>query len=192
MLYIEDIYNYDDIFYKEIYLPNDIYDKYKKYYFEKDKKVCKLSFFLKKKLSNYLGIKTFNLKYQLHGKPYLLDDKDNIINFNISHHSNLVILYYNKNKEVGVDILNRNEVKLFSYNCPVFSDEENEFVTDLEKFCKIWTAKEAYSKCLGIGLSNELNSVNLLDVISNGKYNDYQIEFSDFENKFIICKCTKF
>ena len=96
MLYIENIYNYDDDFYQKITLPEDINIKYEKYYFKKDKKVC-----------------------------------------------------------------------------------------------KIWTAKEAYSKCLGTGLSNELNKVNLIDVINNGKYKDYLFEFIEKDNKFIICKCTK-
>jgi len=190
MLYIENIYNYDDDFYQKITLPEDINIKYEKYYFKKDKKVCKISFFLKKKLSEFLKINNFILKYNSYKKPYLLDNDYNIINFNISHHSNLVVLYYDENKEVGIDILNRNEVKLYSYTCPFFSKEEVEYVNNLDKFCKIWTAKEAYSKCLGTGLSNELNKVNLIDVINNWKYKDYLFEFIEIQS-YLVCICKK-
>lgn len=190
MLWIENINDYNQEFYQNIILPNDISIKYDKYYFEKDKKVCKISFFLKKKLSEFLKIKLFILKYNSYGKPYLLDNESNIVNFNISHHSNLVVLYYDQNKNVGIDILNKNEVKLFSFKCPFFSKEENIYVDNIDKFCKIWTSKEAYSKCLGTGLNNNLKNINMIKYFNSNKYNDLSIEFIELKS-YLVCICKK-
>lgn len=90
------------------------------------------------------------------------------VEFNISHSQDIVVCAVD-NKPVGIDIekirpINLNVAKrictdeelayLFGYtpNDEDFKQLPNN--TTLTRFFEIWTAKEAYGKCIGIGISN--------------------------------------
>lgn len=88
-----------------------------------------------------------------HGKP--LSDK---CYFSISHCGHYVLLAISKDCPVGVDIEKIKPVKkeLIDFVC---SDKEKELIKRDEDFFKIWTSKEALSKCVGIGLATKIKEI---------------------------------
>ena len=123
MLLIENIHNFDSKFYNSITLPTNLETKYSRLLTQSSQKIFKMSYFLKMKLCEHLSLEDKNIYYGENGKPYLKKSNKKI-EFSISHHDIFVVLYYNKNNQVGIDILNSNKVKLSSLFCPYFSIEE--------------------------------------------------------------------
>lgn len=98
------------------------------------------------------------------GKPYINNSDD--FYFNISHSSDLVVCAIDYN-EVGVDVeviqhLDNDILKRISTEkeYSILKTKEN---IDEYSIC-LWTRKEAYLKYLGTGLSEEIQSI---DVINN-------------------------
>ncbi|MGN1115342.1 MAG: 4'-phosphopantetheinyl transferase family protein [Candidatus Ornithomonoglobus sp.] len=120
---------------------------------------------IRKEISEQLGIPPEGLEfgYGEHGKPYLLNDDG--YHFSVSHSGNC-IAFADCDAPVGVDIERIREGKLkiakrfFTENECSFIEKSAEPDTD---FYKIWTAKEAYVKMLGTGLSKPLTSFDVLD-----------------------------
>ena len=188
MLLIDNIFNYDNTFYDNIILPDYLQDKYDKLKFIDHKKMLKLSFSLKNKLAKLLFLDNFILKYNEYGKPYI--QSNNITyNFSISHHDNTIVLYYNDNKNVGIDALNIDKVKLSSFKCDHFSYYEQKYCTTLDNFCKMWLVKEAYSKMIGTGLIEELKFTNFVPFLEGKIHSDISIRFLKIKNlKVCICE----
>ena len=164
MTYIfDDIENFTDSdFFQTIqYASNNRIEKITKYKFMIDKKV---------------GIKKIpEILTEKIGKPYF---KNSNILFNLSHTRNGVICSIYKNR-VGCDIENIVEkiIPAKSILCP----NEMEMIGENTRyFTKIWTLKEAYSKCTGLGLTEKLNNIDFSRFINNKifKINDY-LFFSD-------------
>ena len=88
-------------------IKDNIANNINNFVFIKDKKRALGSYLIKLELLKFLKINKVNvqLKKRKYGKPYFLLDNGEIINFNISHDNNYVILFYNNNRNVGVDIL---------------------------------------------------------------------------------------
>ncbi len=100
-----------------------------------------------------------------HGKPYA---KDLGVEFNISHSGDMVVCAVD-DKPVGIDIEQIRPIDL-TVAKRICTDEELlylfgrtpteqdfAYTTDTETlthFFELWTAKEAYSKCKGCGISN--------------------------------------
>jgi phosphopantetheine--protein transferase-like protein len=95
--------------------------------------------------------------------------------FNISHDNDFVLLGTCNNQSVGIDIM---KVKQSNPNIPIpdmlsnlkgiFTDVEWTYITSvrnprdqLTRFFELWTAKEAYVKCLGTGLYTEPQELSL-------------------------------
>lgn len=101
-----------------------------------------------------------------YGKPQV---KNANINFNISHSDELVICCVSTN-QIGIDI---EKIKPLNINIlnKVCTCEDIEYIYDekvtnckfplsreeLKRFYEIWTAKEAYFKCIGTGIKNLKN-----------------------------------
>lgn len=93
--------------------------------------------------------------YGVHGKPYI---KGNPLYFNVSHCGNVILSAF-ASEEIGVDI---EIVRKFNNAVPrrFFTDEERDYM-DMSfdeaeadrRFFEIWTAKEAFLKLLGVGIS---------------------------------------
>ena len=126
---------------------------------------------LKRILSFYLSIspQEVNFQYNAYGKPQLLDNINTIdLQFNISHSEDIAIYGITCHNLIGVDIEYirpmpeaENLAKRF------FSRKEFEEIRRLSypeknrEFFRFWTAKEAYLKAIGKGISGGLEKVEL-------------------------------
>lgn len=106
---------------------------------------------------------TFGIKE--HGKPYV---KDLAVEFNISHSGEMVVCAVN-DKPIGIDIeqirpinltiakrICTDEELLYLFGHQP-TDKDFTYTTDMEiltRFFELWTAKEAYGKCIGEGIMN--------------------------------------
>ena len=99
------------------------------------------------------------LKRTLHGKPYYENTAG--FNFNVSHDGEYVVVASSDSHDVGVDLVHlRRPVHLPAYVAHL-SDGERHYVGDSpERFLRIWSLKEAYTKAIGVGLHHP----NLRDV----------------------------
>ena len=165
-------------------------EKVDKFKFLKDKKLSILSEILLKKAFSSLNINSsFNYQYNKQGKPHLEDIGN--IKFNISHSGEYAICLLS-NDEVGCDIeeikdINLNIASKFFYN----TEYTNIFNSNnkIDTFYRYWTLKESFIKSLGLGLSLDLNSFEILlnDPISvkqslnNNKYYFKEIEVKGYK-----------
>ncbi|MDR0788730.1 MAG: 4'-phosphopantetheinyl transferase superfamily protein, partial [Bifidobacteriaceae bacterium] len=128
-------------------------------------------------LAKLLKIDPINLIFERleHGKPYLytvipaeagIHDKN--VNFNISHTKNYILVAVS-DSEIGVDIEELPDFSMLDLK-NVFTENEIENQTE-QYLLKIWTMKESYLKCRGIGLTglDTINITNLseLDILTN-------------------------
>ena len=165
-------------------------EKVDKFKFLKDKKLSILSEVLLKKAFNSLNINSsFNYKYNKQGKPYL-EDIDSI-KFNISHSGDYAICLLSKD-EVGCDIeeiknINLNIANKFFYNTEYTSIFNSS--NKIDTFYRYWTLKESFIKSLGLGLSLDLNSFEILlndpisvkQSINNNKYYFKEIDIQGYK-----------
>lgn len=159
------------------YVSADRREKILKYHFDVDKVLSLYGAVL----TRYCLIHLLNCKnnelhflYEENGKPYLDPDKcghllgSDSIDFNFSHTKNAVFLGVIKNGSIGTDI-ERIKAAPLKVMDSVFHLEEKKYVLEEtgdkrnERFFEIWTRKEAFSKCSGLGLLSDLRSVNTLD-----------------------------
>lgn len=113
-----------------------------------------------------------------HGKPYIIGHP---IHYNISHSGQYVVLVAAET-EVGVDVQEKRAARMESVAKRFFAEEEWQAVSECESeeekrdlFYRIWCRKEAYGKYLGIGLSNNLLGINVLEELENIKFHDLEI-----------------
>ncbi len=98
------------------------------------------------------------LRFGPHGKPHL--DHDTDLQFNLSHTRGAALLAIARGAEVGVDIENTGrKVDLDGVAAKVFTERERGELGNVEGerktalFFRYWTAKEAFLKATGHGLS---------------------------------------
>jgi 4'-phosphopantetheinyl transferase len=105
-----------------------------------------------------------------YGKPALDLDmpQDRILNFNLSHSNEQVLLAFTTVRQIGVDIeYMRPDLDYQSLAEHYFSPLENQLLQGLptsarlEAFYQCWTRKEAYIKARGKGLSIPLDSFDV-------------------------------
>lgn len=122
-------------------------------------------------LGHYLEIAPNNIKFQYsdRGKPFLAGSKqDSSLQFNISHSQAYALYGFTYNHPIGVDLeYTRNTPDAVKIARRFFSQEESKLIEEASdeeraiKFCQLWTAKEAYLKAVGTGLSGSLSSVKI-------------------------------
>ena len=130
-------------------------------------------------LSRYLGIhaKYLRFKYNQFGRPSLDLPLPNMsLLFNSSHSNSFSLYAITSDREVGIDIEFLNNS--FSYEGiihQVLSPKERQLFLTLhpnlrfKAFFESWTAKEAYLKAAGFGLSTPLNQVKVFFQPNNPK-----------------------
>lgn len=112
-----------------------------------------------------LGIKNKEIEfgYGEHGKPYLLNHPEYC--FSVSH-SGSCIAFADYDKPVGVDVERLSDANMRIAG-RFFTENEYKHIEsskDRDKeFYRVWTAKEAYIKMLGTGLSTSLSSFDVLN-----------------------------
>lgn len=125
--------------------------------------------FLRVILAKYLSINGKQIKfiYNQKGKPYLSDNSQSNIKFNLSHKNQYTIYAISQN-DLGIDIeVIKPNIEVENIVKRFFTKEELNYISQLQKverleyFFQLWTAKEAYLKAIGEGLSGGLNSINL-------------------------------
>ncbi len=115
-------------------------------------------------LKNEYGIsEKIRFSYSAKGKPHLSDYPQ--IHFNLSHCKNGVICAIHTS-DVGVDIetVAAYDAQLTEYVCnehelKLISKSENKALA----FTKIWTKKESLMKKNGVGLSDDLKTIDTID-----------------------------
>lgn len=125
-----------------------------------------------------------------YGKPFIINSND--FKFNVSHSDEMVVVAID-NEDIGVDIekiqnIDKEVAKIFctENECNVIANSKEEEVKKIST--SIWSLKEAYVKYLGVGISKELNS---FDVIS--KYNiNSNINLKSIEyNGYCLSICSE-
>ena len=169
------------------YLSDDELSRMNRYKFDRLRKNFLINRgFLKHLLSQYLQIDNRDLEfdYSSKGKPSLKDKNINSnFHFNLSHKENYTI-YAFSDRPVGIDLeVIKNDVQVEQLVQRFFTESELQDICSLNEseklayFFQLWTAKEAYLKLTGEGLSGGLDSINLQKSLSDL---DWQFEL---ENK---------
>jgi len=111
--------------------------------------------------------------YGEHGKPFLKGRED--FQFSFSHAGGYVVCAFSS-RPVGIDVENscRGNIKIagryFTENeyRKIYESGETDFVS-------VWTAKEAYVKYLGTGLSQGLDTFDVLDGSSGCLFSSFEL-----------------
>lgn len=108
------------------------------------------------------------IKKDSRGKPYVIICGERTSDFfNISHASGVGVVIFSNN-EVGIDIEmvrnadDRIAQRFFRVNEKQYLHDSADEIEYQRRFYEIWTKKEAYSKWSGIGLAENLASLDVL------------------------------
>ena len=146
-----------------------------KFKFEQGQRLCVLAYqLLKEGLQKEYGI-TDNpiFEYNEHGKPSIVGHPE--IYFNLSHCKEAAICVIS-DKPVGVDVESIREFKDSLVNYTINDEEKAEMASSSNPaatFIRLWTMKEATSKLIGTGITNDVKS--LIDT-TKYKYNTTEKE----------------
>jgi 4'-phosphopantetheinyl transferase len=123
---------------------------------------------LRQLLGNYLKVspRSLTFTYSDRGKPQL--ETDISLQFNISHSQDYALFGFTLNHLIGVDIEYRRSMPdALKIAQRFFSPREYKLLEEVaieqqsKLFFQLWTAKEAYLKGTGSGLSGSLSSVEI-------------------------------
>ena len=132
-------------------------------------------------LGRYLGMapETLTLDVGLWGKPFLPHCP---LRFNVSHSGGEALLAFARRQEVGVDLERRQPDLPAEELAPqVLSDRERAWLQERPPeqqeaaFLTLWTAKEAYVKAAGLGLSFPLRRLSLLPVAGSDQFEAFPL-----------------
>lgn len=171
-------------------------DKVSSYHFYEDKIRSILTYLLLSYgLKSEYGIDEIQeFGYNSNGKPYLKDNPH--IHFNLSHCNRAVACIISES-EVGIDVQDEFsfETEILNYIC---SENEKKLYDKIEDKYKminrLWVLKEAYTKCLGTGITTNLNKIDFSHNIfkqnfeiedSLSKGNTYFLSIEEREGYFI-------
>lgn len=126
------------------------------------------------------------------GKPYA---KGLPVEFNISHSGDMVVCAVD-DKPVGIDIekirpidqtiakrICTDEELVYLFNHTP-TEQDFTYTTDqniLTRFFELWTAKEAYGKCLGVGIRDIRKQVPVLETLN--LHGNYVVSIYPMDNK---------
>lgn len=113
------------------------------------------------------------ISFNPHGKPLFSNQP---LKFSITHSGNVTAVAFSHTTEIGLDSECIREIDDISgLSLRFFSDAENQYLSGLsdkevlkENFFRVWSAKEAYVKAAGTGLSTVLSDFSVVD--SNGHF----------------------
>ena len=122
---------------------------------------------LRQLLGDYLSVAphSLNFAYEARGKPFLTGEDTNI-KFNISHSQEYALFGFTRKYLIGVDLEYQRSMDCLKIAERFFLPQEFEIIRQAASertklFFQLWTAKEAYLKALGTGLSGSLTSIEI-------------------------------
>jgi len=139
---------------------------------------------LRRLLGAYLHRSPSDIRFALgpQGKPHL-DEPGCDLQFNVSHSGDVGMLAFSRDRELGVDVeRDERSVDVADLARSCFSDVEQRAFESLpthrrrERFFQLWSAKEAYIKARGGGLSIPLQ--------------DFSIDVSSESDEWIVTTST--
>ncbi len=152
---------------------------------------------LRKLLGKYLNIKPSEIvfKYSEKGKPSLTENCNPLeVDFNVSHSENFALYGFTIQRKIGVDIEQNREIEnLDQLARRFFHIREYELISNLkypekqQLFYQIWTAKEAYLKAIGAGISGGLKTIEIDNFqlkINNKSLDNWQLYKLEINPKF--------
>lgn len=99
------------------------------------------------------------------GKPFIRGEPSTGLQFNLSHTRDMIVFAFAADRLIGVDVeWCSREINVMELAEQVFAKTEITLLQNTpgirqrDLFFRMWTLKEAYVKCLGMGLSIPLNS----------------------------------
>ncbi|MEA4988062.1 MAG: 4'-phosphopantetheinyl transferase superfamily protein [Anaerovorax sp.] len=104
----------------------------------------------------------------LHGKPYISQPYIDKINFSVSHSKSYWVCLIDRGT-VGIDIEDKyrdlSNERILRLAKRFFAKQEYAFVREFgnEAFYQVWVRKEAFIKCKGTGISENLKSFSVID-----------------------------
>ena len=126
---------------------------------------------LRQLLGNYLQLSPERIEFEYgdRGKPRLATSvAESSLQFNISHSEEYALYGFTHHHLIGVDLEYLREMKdAVKLAERFFSPREFKFLASLTEkqqrkvFFQLWTAKEAYLKAIGTGLTNSLASIDI-------------------------------
>jgi 4'-phosphopantetheinyl transferase len=125
--------------------------------------------FLRLVLAGYLRIDPRDVRFQTreHGKPELKGKRE--LEFNLSHTDGAAALAITRARAIGIDVERvRHDVQTLDIADRFFSRTESDWLHSqpasklAHSFFACWTAKEAYIKARGIGLSMPLHAFTVI------------------------------
>ncbi|WP_019507798.1 4'-phosphopantetheinyl transferase superfamily protein [Pleurocapsa sp. PCC 7319] len=126
---------------------------------------------LRQLLGNYLQLSPDRIKFEYgdRGKPRLAASVvDGFLQFNVSHSEEYALYGFTHHHLIGVDLEYLRDMKdAVKLAERFFSPREFELLAAIDSeqqrkvFFKLWTAKEAYLKAIGTGLTNSLASIDI-------------------------------
>ncbi|ADG93868.1 4'-phosphopantetheinyl transferase [Arcobacter nitrofigilis DSM 7299] len=159
----EDIYKYSEL------LTPDELNRANKYRISNKKKAyITTRITLKILLKYYLDNDSYSITLYKnnYGKIYI---KGSNLYFNISHSTDMSIITFSRNNEIGIDLENMNcDSNIIDISTRYFTKRERLWIKNLalekqkEAFIYCWVRKEAYIKALGLGLSIPLDSFHVI------------------------------
>lgn len=146
-------------------------------------------FILKNKLYEITNQNADDIHFELgpYGKPFIPGKR---IHFNISHSENYVAYIISK-KEVGIDIQAQRTLSnldgLIKKVCHPNEKEILEKSSNKESdFLKIWNLKEAYSKCLGLGIQTQFSELDFSKISQENFENEQPLITTVNDREFEI------
>lgn len=129
---------------------------------------------LRKILSQYNSKLPSEIEYSFNSqnKPFI---KDSNMHFSFSHSSEIAICGITSSHSIGIDIEKIISIDFQSIISTFFSLEEIQAISSLEEkdktigFYSIWTAKEAYGKARGVGITYPLTRITIPIYHSNNR-----------------------
>jgi 4'-phosphopantetheinyl transferase len=122
-------------------------------------------------LARYVGSHPGTLQFRVnaYGKPFLQHSSSPSLQFNLTHCGSSAVVAVTWNREIGVDL---EAVRMPLHTSPmVWHYLHRDEVAALEPFdrdcvdaafLRLWTAKEAFAKCVGLGVSCQFESFSVL------------------------------
>ena len=126
--------------------------------------------YLRAILGHYLNeeAKALEFGYGSHGKPNLIGNNEEKLEFNLTHSNGLALYAVSLNRPLGIDVEHiGREVAHEQVARRFFSDKEVDALLSLPEnkrrdgFFHCWTRKEAFIKAIGMGLSFSLKDFDV-------------------------------